>query len=63
MELVCVRALIFIQFDSELKALILNFNSVMIENMKRSPFLIVLILESRKVKKSATFHLITFQSK
>ena len=63
MELVCVRALIFIQFDSELKALILNFNSVMIENMKRSPFLIVLILESRKVKKSAIFHLITFQSK
>ena len=58
-----MRALIFIQFDSELKALILNFNSVMIENMKRSPFLIVLILESRKVKKSATFHLITFQSK
>ena len=58
-----MRALIFIQFDSELKALILNFNSVMIENMKRSPFLIVLILESRKVKKSAIFHLITFQSK
>ena len=31
MELVCVRAFIFVQFDSELKALKFNFDSVVIE--------------------------------
>ena len=39
---VCVCASIFAQFDSELKALIVNFNSVMIENNTWR------IIESRK---------------